>query len=520
MKFFAVTLLAISMLGASAATANAADSLYWANYNTPTISVANLDGSGSGRDLFTGTEPRGGTVSAPAGLSLDPAAGFAYWTNTSSQVTRGSIDGCDPAATCAVNLYPLVSGGPPVSGPGGPALDVANGLMYWMNSTGVLVRASLDGSGAVNETVNTTGATALGGGGSGGLAIDKRTNRIYWTNDDFGPGKISWANLDGSGGGDLNTTGANMGRPWGLALDTAGDRVYWTNYNGSIAGEGSVSWANLDDSGGGDLYTAASPGCGVDGPNGVAIDRAANKIYWANFGGSTLGSANLDGSGGCANISSAGATMAGPDEVAVLKAPVAETAATLIRASMTVETLTCGPGSWAKDMPEASFYRSARSFSYQWTKDRVAIAGSNAATYTPTSSGSYACAAIAANGAGSTTGPTSATIAFKRTVKFASLKLKRKMSGKKRVLTGKLGIRATPSVSATDCSGSVALKFVLKKKTITSKRFALKYKSGKCSAAISRKVAKKYAGKKVKLTISIGRSSTLTAVPKRVTVKL
>jgi DNA-binding beta-propeller fold protein YncE len=520
MKFFAVMVLAISMLGASVATAGAADSLFWANYNTPTISAANLDGSGSGRDLFTGTEPRGGTVSAPAGLALDPAAGFAYWSNTSSQLTRGSIDSCDVAAICATNLYPLVSGGPPVSGPGGPALDVANGLMYWMNSTGTLVRASLDGSGAVNETVNTAGATALGGGGSGGLAIDKRTNRIYWTNDDFGPGKISWANLDGSGGGDLNTTGANMGRPWGLAIDAAGNRVYWTSYNGSIAGEGSVSWASLDGAGGGDLYTAADPGCGIDGPNGVAIDRTANKIYWANFGGSTLGSANLDGSGGCASISSAGATMAGPDEVAVLKAPVAETAAAISRAPMTVETLTCSAGSWAKDMPEASFYRSVRSFSYQWTKDGATIAGANAVTYTPTSSGAYACAAIAANNAGSTAGPASATLAFKRTVKFASLKLKRKTSGKKRMLTGKLGIRATPSVSATDCSGSVALKLVLKKKTIVSKRVALKYKNRKCSAAITLKVAKKYAGKKVRLTTSIGRSSKLTAAPKRTTVKL
>lgn len=520
MKFFAVMVLAISMLGASVATAGAADSLFWANYNTPTISAANLDGSGSGRDLFTGTEPRGGTVSAPAGLALDPAAGFAYWTNTSSQLTRGSIDSCAVAAICATNLYPLVSGGPPVAGPGGPALDVANGLMYWMNSTGTLVRASLDGSGAVNETVNTTGATALGGGGSGGLAIDKRTNRIYWTNDDFGPGKISWANLDGSGGGDLDTTGANMGRPWGLAIDTAGNRVYWTSYNGSIGGEGSVSWANLDGSGGGDLYTAASPGCGVDGPNGVAIDRAANKIYWANFGGNTLGSANLDGSGGCANISSAGATMAGPDEVAVLKAPVAETAAVLAPGPTGVAMLGCKTGRWAGDMPEASFYRSPRSLTHEWTKDGAVIAGANAAIYTPTSAGSYACTVIAANSAGTTTSPAIGTFAFKRTVKFAQLKFKRKTSGKKRVLTGKLSLRATPAVSATDCSGSVALKLVLKKKTVTSKRFALKYKNRKCSAAISLKVAKKYVGKKVRLTTSIGRSSKLTAASKRTTVKL
>lgn len=523
MKFGAALLMAISMLGAGASAAGAADSLYWANYNTPTISVANLDGSGSGRDLFTGAQPRGGTVDLPAGLTLDPSAGMAYWANSGGTVsiTRGSLDSCDSSATCATNLYPLGVGGPPVAGPGGPALDAANGVMYWMNSTGVLVRASLDGSGAVNGTVDTTGATALGGGGSGGLAIDKRTNRIYWTNDDFSTGKISWANLDGSGGGDLNTTGAVGGRPWGIALDTVSNRVYWTYYEGSDGNKGAVSWANLDGSGGGNLYTSASPGCSMlDGANGVAVDAAANKIYWANFGGSSLASANLDGSGGCADVSSTGATMAGPDEVAVLKTPVATSAATLSGKPVSGQTLSCNGGTWGSDTPEANVYRAPRSTAYQWKKDGAPIAGATGATYTPTTAGVYDCAATATNNAGTTTGQATASLAVKHSVRFVKPKLKVKRKGGKLLVSGKVSPGASPSLAKSECKGTVSLKLTLKKKKLASKRFALKYKSGKCSAAVSLKVAKKYSRKKVKLKLSVGSSSTLTAAAKTFSVRL
>lgn len=519
MKFGVALVVAISMLGAGASMAGAADSIYWTNYDSPaTVSVSNLDGSGSGRDLFTAGAPRGGSVAAPAGLALDPASGWAYWANAVS-VARGSLDGCDAAAICATNLYPLLAGGPPVASPSAPALDTAHGLMYWMNNTGVLVRASLDGSGAVNETVDVSGSSMLGGGGAGGLVIDPRTNRIYWTSDDFGdPGAISWANLDGSGGGDLNTSGANVSRPWGLAIDTASNRVYWAAFGGGDGGTGSISWASLDGTGGGNLYTAASPGCGmINGPNGIAIDRAANKIYWANYEGNTISSANLDGTGGCTDVGTAGASLNGPDEVAILKTPVAQTAPAISGAK--TGKVTCSTGNWAGDSPEAQFYRSPHTFTYQWKKGGAVVSGANAATFTPASSGSYTCAAVGANAAGSTASQESAPANVKRLVRFSSPKFTRKTRGGKRVLSGKIAF-ASPAVVKTDCTGSVALKFVLKKKTIASKRFAVKYKNRRCTAAVSLKFAGKYTGKKVKLTLSIGKSTKLTATPKTVSTKL
>lgn len=521
MRFGAALIVAVSMFVLGATGASAADSIYWTNYNSvESVSVANLDGSGAGRDLFTSIAGRGGTVNAPAGLALDPANGLAYWTNTNSKVTRGSLDGCDAAATCATDIYPLPAGGPEVTAPGGPALDLAHGLMYWMNSTGTLLRASLDGSGAISQAINTAGASALGAGGAGGLVIDPRTSRIYWTSDDFAnPGKISWANLDGSGGGDLNTTGATVDRPWGIAIDTATNRAYWSSYEGADGNIGAISWANLDGTGGGDLYTSASPGCSmISGPNGVAIDHAANKIYWASFSDSAISSANLDGSGGCANIAVPGASLNGPDEVALLKAPSADLAPTITASG--ANKLSCGTGTWGGDSPEAAFYRAPRSFSYEWRKSGVVVAGASTALLAPTSSGSYSCTVTATNNAGATTGKASAPVKFKRDVRLSASKFKTKARGGKLRVSGKVSAGAKPKISAKDCKGSVAVKITYKKKRVASKRFALKYKRGKCSANVSLKLAQKYAGKRAKLALSIGSSKTLAAKPRTSSVRL
>jgi DNA-binding beta-propeller fold protein YncE len=88
-----------------------------------------------------------------------------------------------------------------------------------------------------------------------------------------------------------------------------GDRVYWANY-----GNDTISFANLDGSGGGgQLSTAGAP---ASGPHGVAIDPAAGRIYWANYGNNTIAFANLDGSGG-GQLSTAGAPASGPTGVAI-----------------------------------------------------------------------------------------------------------------------------------------------------------------------------------------------------------
>ena len=43
-----------------------------------------------------------------------------------------------------------------------------------------------------------------------------------------GTNRISFANLDGSGGGNISTAGAASGQPRGVTMDVVAGKVYWT----------------------------------------------------------------------------------------------------------------------------------------------------------------------------------------------------------------------------------------------------------------------------------------------------
>jgi DNA-binding beta-propeller fold protein YncE len=187
------------------------------------------------------------------------------------------------------------------------AASSAPGKLYWGNNSGDTIdAANLDGSGGGTE-LGTTGTIVSQ---PTGIAIDPATNKIYWTS--AGDNRISVANLDGSGGAqDLYTSaspgGTTVDEPVGVAIDPATNKIYWAN---TASGSYSISEANLDGTGDGeDLYTAAAPGgATVAGPQGVAIDPAANKIYWANAYDNTIGEANLDGTGDGSDLSTTGAS--------------------------------------------------------------------------------------------------------------------------------------------------------------------------------------------------------------------
>jgi len=178
--------------------------------------------------------------------------------------------------------------------------------VYWANTTGTISYANLDGSGGAE--LNISGATP---NGPRGVAIDAAAGRIYWANQ--GNDTISYAKLDGSGGGgQLDISGATANRPHGLAIDPAAGRIYWANDNDTI------SYANLDGSGGAELDISGAP---ADSPYGLAIDTAAGRIFWANRGASTglftIAFANLDGSGGGAELDISGATANKPHGVMI-----------------------------------------------------------------------------------------------------------------------------------------------------------------------------------------------------------
>jgi DNA-binding beta-propeller fold protein YncE len=181
----------------------------------------------------------------------------------------------------------------------------AGGRIYWggYGATPPKISfANLDGSGGGD--LNTMGATLQE---PLGVTIDPAAGRVYWAND--AAPNISFANLDGSGGGDLNTTGATTNPLAGIAIYPPQGRIYWANTSPS-----SISYANLDGSGGGNLNTGAAA---IERPEGVAIDPAAGKIYWANSTPvNKISFANLDDGGG-GDLNTGAATIDEPIGVAI-----------------------------------------------------------------------------------------------------------------------------------------------------------------------------------------------------------
>lgn len=137
---------------------------------------------------------------------------------------------------------------------------------------------------------------------------------LFWDNYGAKPQTISFANIDGSGGGALNLTGAKLESPEGMAIDTVTNRLFVVSSNGGL-GNGEILYVNLDGSGAG-VFTA--PGALVDDPYGVVVDPATRTIYWGNDSeGNDNGSiawAKLDGSAG-GLLNTAGATLVDPYKI-------------------------------------------------------------------------------------------------------------------------------------------------------------------------------------------------------------
>jgi DNA-binding beta-propeller fold protein YncE len=188
-----------------------------------------------------------------------------------------------------------------------PAASASNRI-YWGNYTGNSISyASLDGTGG--GTLSTGSATVFG---PMGLAIDSARGRIYWANWGVGPtgdGKtISFASLSGSGGRTLLIDPAFVNGPHGLAIDPVARRLYWPN-----TATNTISYASLNGGRAGNLRTGNAT---VDSPRGVAIDPRRRRIYWANWSGNRISFARLDGSGG-GDLATGAATVDRPEGVAL-----------------------------------------------------------------------------------------------------------------------------------------------------------------------------------------------------------
>lgn len=191
----------------------------------------------------------------------------------------------------------------------------ASETIYWDNyNENSLAYANIDGTGG--------GQLSLGGvelNNPEGTALDVAGNRLFAASASGGPeseGQIVFARLDGSGGGVFDAPGAEVEDPNGVAIDPAANMILWVNAAGGAEHEGSISWALLDGSAGGQLNTA---GAEVSSPYRIAVDPVAGRVYWGNtMGGepSTIGWASIHNTGGgMLNVS--GATPPQPDGFAV-----------------------------------------------------------------------------------------------------------------------------------------------------------------------------------------------------------
>jgi DNA-binding beta-propeller fold protein YncE len=357
------------------ADARAADRLYVANEagaGNPLVSFVNLDGGGG--DLVPGV-----ANDYADGAAIDAAAGRLYYGRNSSGGDRISFVNLDGSGG-----GDLSTPGVTVNFPNGLAIDPAAGMLYFSNyGANEIAFARLDGSGA--GTIDTTGATLQS---PIGVAIDPAAGRIYWANNSNLVHRISFANLDGSGGGgDLNTSGASNNSAWGLALDVAGGKVYWGNGD-------KISFAGLDGSGGGDLPTT---GVTVSSASGVAIDVPTGRLYWADSSADTLSFAGLDGSGG-GTLPAAGASLGAPSLPVLLKSPAALGSPAVTGAE---KKLSCSQGTWAPDLLGAFLYRAPQSFSYQWSRNGAGIPEATESSFTAGPAGNYRCRVTAQNQAGS-----------------------------------------------------------------------------------------------------------------------
>jgi hypothetical protein len=373
--------------------AQASETIYWSNYSTDSLAFANLDGGGGG-----GFDTAGQAVKGSEGLAIDSATGRLYWSNFSSG--PGDTGAIRYAGLGGGDGGQLNVGAATVNEPSGVAIDPMTRTIYWANydggvegKKGTISYAKLDGSAAGD--LNTSGANLED---PEAIAVDPAGGRVYWSNNGA-TDTISFAKLDNSGGGgNLDVSGATPPNGiYGLAVNAAAGQIYWISNN-----NGKISHANLTGGGGGDFDYGTAP---FDNPYGLAFDPSSGKIYWGNYSnGKTpaeaFGFLSIGGGGG--GIKVASAPVDGPQNPVILKGPSGTGAPTITRAPKTVN-LACSQGSWAADYAGSFVYQAPRSFGYQWLLNGASIVGANASTITATKPGTYTCAVTGSNQNGSVT---------------------------------------------------------------------------------------------------------------------
>ncbi|AFE04335.1 putative lipoprotein [Corallococcus coralloides DSM 2259] len=242
-------------------------SLYW---TTASGSLWRVDVNGTNAmELKTGL---GGT----SAIATDPVSRAVFYTRDSA-IVRADGDWANPVDVVANGGFPS-----------GLAVDSTNRMLYWSDFNGKRVmRAELDGS----------NPTQLVGGidSPSALAVDAPRGKVYVIT--YNNTVLMRFNLDGT---NLETVASGLGgQGVGLAIDSSGGKVYYSTRGGSIY------VTNLDGASPTALVTNQST------VHGIAIDVTAGRLYWADWLGTAVRSANLADGGDIQTVNSGGARNLG-----------------------------------------------------------------------------------------------------------------------------------------------------------------------------------------------------------------
>ena len=276
------------------------DKIYWTDPRAGTIHRADLDGANV-ETLLTGLED-------PGYIALDVVWYYLY----------------DPCPVCITGTPPDSSPDPDRRTAAKTAVSVgAPTKMYWTERNGKshpIRRSNLDGSNV--ETLVTLSSRLSG------IAIAAYDEMIYWT--EWDTGTIRAAFLDGS---NVETLVTGLGSPSSLVVDAYSGKIAWTEwdtdtirmayarryrftYYGALVSdvEDPLSLAvdhfgGALDAGVGIYWTERESNkihrrdgqgrsvvpLGIDGPEGIAIDVAGEKMYWADQWTDAIRRSDLDG---------------------------------------------------------------------------------------------------------------------------------------------------------------------------------------------------------------------------------